>query len=295
MNIQNVHKILFQCIFFLGIIVGLYSFFLSGEVLAQFDGNSCEVGGNSGICRTSCLSGEKNGGATFKCGTDGLLSCCYIESLCGNGKCDPGEQTTCPGDCKPAGESCTGTYEGSGKPAQGQCSSTAVCSGLTTYVGSCSGNRVCCAPNESATDCPQGYTCKIDDPGTGWTCNPASCGGGTGKFCCKSSSGGDGGGGGGGELGGWDPFRYGVYGLPDATLWDIIEAFMLWILSLIALIAVIAFVISGMQYLLSAGNEKMIESAKRHMVWSIVGVIVAISGLVILYAADLLLRGSSYF
>ncbi len=291
MNIQNVHKILFQCVFFFAISVVFFNVFLE-ESYAQ----SCtSVDEQPGTCRTRCLFGE-TAEYGFSCGTDGSLVCCYIEkSACGDNKCDPGEQTTCPGDCKPAGESCTGTYEGSGKPAQGQCSSTAACSGLTTYVGSCSKDRACCAPNEpvDGTDCSQGYTCKIDYPGKGWSCVERSCGGGTGKFCCKST-GGPGPGPGPGS-GGWDIASFGIYGLPDATIWDIIEAFMLWILSLIALIAVIAFVISGMQYLLSAGNEKMIESAKRHMVWSIVGVIVAISGLVILYAADLLLRGSSYF
>ncbi|NCU42111.1 MAG: hypothetical protein EOM19_05355, partial [Candidatus Moranbacteria bacterium] len=57
----------------------------------------------------------------------------------------------------------------------------------------------------------------------------------------------------------WDPGSYSGFGLPEGTLWGIVYAFMIWILSLISLIAVIAFVISGMQYLLSAGNEKMIE------------------------------------
>ncbi|NLC30833.1 MAG: hypothetical protein GX765_05985 [Candidatus Moranbacteria bacterium] len=57
---------------------------------------------------------------------------------------------------------------------------------------------------------------------------------------------------------------------------------MLWLLSVIGFIAIVAFVISGIQYLISAGDQNMIETAKRNMKWSIVGVVTALSGLIIL-------------
>ena len=76
-------------------------------------------------------------------------------------------------------------------------------------------------------------------------------------------------------------------GLPDAggsadPVATVIENVMLWLLGIVGFIAIIAFVISGMQYLLSAGDQNMIETAKRNMKWSIVGVVVALIGLIIL-------------
>lgn len=83
--------------------------------------------------------------------------------------------------------------------------------------------------------------------------------------------------------------------LPEEDLAYVIEGVMLWLLGIIGFIGVIAFVISGMQYLLSAGDQNMIDTAKRNMKWSIVGVIVAIIGFVIIRAADAMLRGSASF
>lgn len=83
--------------------------------------------------------------------------------------------------------------------------------------------------------------------------------------------------------------------LPDEDLYFIIEGVMLWLLGIIGFIAIIAFVISGTQYLLSAGDQNMIETAKRNMKWSIVGVIVAIIGFVIIQAVDAMLRGYMAF
>lgn len=80
-------------------------------------------------------------------------------------------------------------------------------------------------------------------------------------------------------------------GLSDTAAADIIKNFMFWILGIFGFIAIIAFVISGIQYLTSAGEEKQIETAKRNMKWSLVGVIVALSGMVIIFAVDTALGG----
>lgn len=57
------------------------------------------------------------------------------------------------------------------------------------------------------------------------------------------------------------------------------------------IVGVIGFAIAGIMYLTSAGQEEQIKLAKKAMVNSILGVVVAISGLVIIYAADALLAG----
>jgi hypothetical protein len=83
--------------------------------------------------------------------------------------------------------------------------------------------------------------------------------------------------------------------LPSSDVKTIVTNILYWMLGIFGVIAIIAFAISGFQYLMSAGNESMIETAKRNMVWSIVGVVVALSGLVIIYAIDAALRGDSVF
>jgi len=84
-------------------------------------------------------------------------------------------------------------------------------------------------------------------------------------------------------------------GLPQSTIWEIIQALMQWLLYLIAFIAVIAFVIAGILYLTSAGNEDQANSAKNAMVYAIIGVLVALLGLIILAAANTWLGGTNRF
>lgn len=81
-------------------------------------------------------------------------------------------------------------------------------------------------------------------------------------------------------------------GLSDADISVIAKNVMLWLIGIFGALAVIAFIISGIQYLTSAGDEKSIETAKRNMKWSIVGVIVGLSGLIIIMAVSMLLSGT---
>ena len=89
------------------------------------------------------------------------------------------------------------------------------------------------------------------------------------------------------------PPTTGETGLPQGSIFDIIKNVMLWLLGLLGFVAVIGFVISGIMYLVAAGDEKRQESAKRAMYYSIIGVIVGLVGLVILYAVQKMLGGQS--
>ncbi|MFA6184214.1 MAG: pilin [Parcubacteria group bacterium] len=87
-------------------------------------------------------------------------------------------------------------------------------------------------------------------------------------------------------------------GLPspggDSPLATVINNVMKWLLLIVGSIAIIAFVISGIQYLTSAGDQNAIENAKRNMWWSIVGVVVALIGMIILnFVFTTILGGSS--
>lgn len=81
--------------------------------------------------------------------------------------------------------------------------------------------------------------------------------------------------------------------LPGGTITGIISNLMQWILMIIGFLGVIGFAISGVLYLTSAGDEGRIGQAKQAMLMSIVGVIVAIIGVVVMQAAKALLEGTN--
>jgi cytochrome bd-type quinol oxidase subunit 2 len=80
---------------------------------------------------------------------------------------------------------------------------------------------------------------------------------------------------------------------PTGTITDILQNFMYWLLMIVGILGVISFVISGIMYLTSAGDEKQIERAKKTLIYSIIGVIVAMLGVIVLQAVKSLLSGES--
>jgi len=88
---------------------------------------------------------------------------------------------------------------------------------------------------------------------------------------------------------------YNATSLPMSPISDIVKNITLWLLSIFGFIAVVGFVISGIIYLTSAGDEDRQETAKRAMIYSITGVIVGLAGLVVVFAADMMLRATGGF
>jgi len=84
-------------------------------------------------------------------------------------------------------------------------------------------------------------------------------------------------------------------GLPQGSLAGVISNLTSWILGIFGFLAIISFLISGIMYFFAAGDETQQEKAKKQMQWSIMGVAIGLVGLVIIYAVDALLRGSSGF
>src|SRR5688572_29383108 len=70
--------------------------------------------------------------------------------------------------------------------------------------------------------------------------------------------------------------------LPKGSIIDIAKQTMNWLLALVGFIGIIGFVIAGILYLTAAGDEDRIEQAKKAMMYSIIGVIVALIGFVII-------------
>ena len=97
-----------------------------------------------------------------------------------------------------------------------------------------------------------------------------------------------------GAYGTFDPNVNGTTGLPNSTLMEIITNIMKWLLTAIGIAGVIGFAIAGILYLTAAGDEKRIETAKKAMVAAIIGVIVALVGVVALNAASAMLGGDQF-
>lgn len=88
-------------------------------------------------------------------------------------------------------------------------------------------------------------------------------------------------------------------GLPDPAgntpVATILINVMQWLLGVFGVVAIIAFSISGLQYMLAAGNDNQMETAKKNMLWSIVGVAVGLAGYLLIMAISSMLGGSSTF
>lgn len=96
------------------------------------------------------------------------------------------------------------------------------------------------------------------------------------------------------EAGGLDFASIAATGIPDSpSVKVVLVNIVKWMLEILGLLTFIAFIISGGQYLLASGDDKMIETAKKNMTYSIIGIIVALSGFVIIRAIDTALRATS--
>lgn len=84
-------------------------------------------------------------------------------------------------------------------------------------------------------------------------------------------------------------------GLSDAPIYVILSNLFSWLMGLFTTFAVIAFVISGIQYLTSAGDDGQMETAKRNATYAIIGIVVGLSGFIIIKAIAAALSGQSYF
>jgi len=82
-------------------------------------------------------------------------------------------------------------------------------------------------------------------------------------------------------------------GMPQGTITGIVGTLMNWILGLVGFVAIIGFCIAGILYLTSAGDEDRQKTAKNAMVYSIIGVIVALGGFVIWKAVQGMLGGQN--
>lgn len=84
-------------------------------------------------------------------------------------------------------------------------------------------------------------------------------------------------------------------GLSEAPVEIILANVFGWLMGIFTTLSFMAFVISGIQYLTSAGDQKQIDTAKTNAKWSVVGIIVGLSGYIVVKAVSAALSGQSYF
>jgi hypothetical protein len=73
-------------------------------------------------------------------------------------------------------------------------------------------------------------------------------------------------------------------GLSDATVTDILVKLLQWLVGIVGFLGILAFLVSGAQYLLAFGDEDTIKTAKQNMTWSMVGITLAFAAVVIIRA-----------
>ena len=84
-------------------------------------------------------------------------------------------------------------------------------------------------------------------------------------------------------------------GLPNNTVAGVLTNLLTWLLGIIGVLGLMGFIISGIQYLLAYANEELAEAAKKNMTFSIIGIVVALSGFIIIQAINLALQGTAWF
>lgn len=177
--------------------------------------------------------------------------------------------------------------------ASAACTGTDVLYKCIDPTTTCSGYGMVADPACSST-CNGGWTyCVSQAPGsTGAGASTGAIGGASTSGGSAASGTGAGSGGGGAACSepGYERIAGVCFptetGLPDPEggILAILSNFFGWLFLVFGFLAVGAFIISGIQYVTAAGSDDQIKTAKRNMMWSIVGVVVGLSGYVILMA-----------
>ena len=84
-----------------------------------------------------------------------------------------------------------------------------------------------------------------------------------------------------------------VSGLGGGSITFLLQQLMSWLFGILGFLAIIGFLISGILYLTAAGDEDQAGKAKNAMMYSIIGIVVALLGFVIVSAARNFFSGTS--
>ncbi|HPN54636.1 MAG TPA: hypothetical protein PLB52_01755 [Candidatus Moranbacteria bacterium] len=62
-----------------------------------------------------------------------------------------------------------------------------------------------------------------------------------------------------------------------------------FLLSIVGIIAIIMMIVSGALYFFSAGNEKMAEIAKKSLTYGVIGIVMALGGIIVVKTLSIFL------
>ncbi len=248
-------------------------------------------------CSADCdkESGHNRGGIGSCAHEPGKPYCCKKSSDGGTDNCAPGASGTCQSISASYGCPDGGSYLGLSQTCQAQgkiCCGSGSGGGTDVCAGNCGTGGTCACAKDS--DCASPKT--ILSAGNAYCASKLADG-----VCCRTPNGGGGGGNGGRpkcdseyfeEYAGVCFPKKETTGLSQASVKDILVNLGQWLFGILGVIAVVLFVICGFQYLAAGVDESMAERGKRCMTYSIVGVIIALSALVIIFAIDHLLAGT---
>jgi len=91
----------------------------------------------------------------------------------------------------------------------------------------------------------------------------------------------------------WSTGNLTGFGLPDNSVASILKTFIRWAVAIIGLLGIIAFIYAGYLYLTAGGDSTRLETAKKVLIYAIVGIAVAVLGLVAVMTIDRILGGGS--
>lgn len=81
--------------------------------------------------------------------------------------------------------------------------------------------------------------------------------------------------------------------LPNTPIETILLNLMRWLFGIFGFLAIITFIIAGIQYFMAAGNPETAKKAKQNIIYSIIGILIALSGFIIITAISNFLTGTN--
>jgi len=92
---------------------------------------------------------------------------------------------------------------------------------------------------------------------------------------------------------GWNVDNLKVTNLPDRPVSEIMLTFIDWAIIIIGLLCIIIFIYGGFLYLTAQGEEGKIETAKKVIIYAVIGVVVSVLGYVVVKTVNDILVGSA--
>lgn len=93
--------------------------------------------------------------------------------------------------------------------------------------------------------------------------------------------------------GGWNPQALEKTNLPGGTVENILLNFIDWAIIIVGLICLVIFIYGGFLYMTAQGETDKIETAKKVVIYAVIGVAVSVLGFVAVKTVNDLLTGGS--